>query len=534
MDGRTRAALQRSFKRVAATAPTQKAFVLGADDLRHLEAIGLAPAAEPYRPVSLDEARTLLEDVAAQYDRGKVDGYLDDAQARVLEAIIRPFGLAKVLFEDKDGGNVTTSHNASQGDYARLDVEGFKGSEYRGQAYKTSRDRYVDDRIEHNTGTVQDEYSGEHIDYSVADCDHVVAVDDFHARGGFMLDKDERAAFGADQDNFALTHQSGNRSMKETPIKEWHGKTATDGSGRSNKERHGHDNRRVNARIKKGEKAVDRHLTTGKKAAYYGERLINTGAQEAAKMGLQQALGAFLLELTRASWDEIRDALSVGLRSSPNQTLIQAIGERLKRVGTRVLGKWKEAVTAFREGAISGFLSNLVTVVVNTFFTTAKNVVRMIREGFMSLVRGVRLILNAPAGMTKSEAYHEAGKILAAGVAVGVGIAAEEFVQKAVISVPVIGAFAGTIAPVLVGIGVGLGTALLCYLWDKLDLFDAEAERRHRFILDTLEERRAASTNAADEAWQIRGRLSKDCDRLIEEIDTLTADFYVLAGTRGA
>jgi hypothetical protein len=59
----------------------------------------------------------------------------------------------------------------------------------------------------------------------------------------------------------------------------------------------------------------------------------------------------------------------------------EALKIRAGRVVKRCLDNWHNVLTAFRDGAISGIISNLMTALINTFFTTARNLARMIREG---------------------------------------------------------------------------------------------------------------------------------------------------------
>lgn len=88
--------------------------------------------------------------------------------------------------------------------------------------------------------------------------------------------------------------------------------------------------------------------------------------------------------------------------------------------------KWEDAVKAFRDGAVSGFISNLLTVVINTVMTTWKRWVRIVREGVTSLYCALKMLAFPPEGMTLEQAAHEASKLLVAGAVVGLGVFGEE------------------------------------------------------------------------------------------------------------
>ena len=201
-------------------------------------------------------------------------------------------------------------------------------------------------------------------------------------------------------------------------------------------------------------------------------------------MGLQQAVGIVLKELTESIFDEISDIYHNGFRNGTDldKTFFSVLQERLSRISNKVLSKWKDVITAFGEGFFSGFLSNLITVVINTFFTTGKNVVRLIREGFFSLFKAIKMLLCPPKNMTKKEAVHEATKLIASGLAVSGGILLEQYLDTLLKAFP----FADMIAGILIGIVTSMATTLLCYLIDKLDIFGVNAEKRHEYVIAQL------------------------------------------------
>ena len=445
--------------------------------------------------VSAEESAELLDSIRAGWDAQRMDELLDDCRKAVLHAITGPFGLGSVAAAaDKVGGNVTTVHNARQDIYARPE-DGYRREEYTGAAYKAARGKYADSKIEPNSQMVVDEYSGEAVDYSQADCDHIVSVKGYHQDGGFKQDKKRKAAFGADPDNFAMTAGSANRSKQDKGFDEWHNSTASDGSGRNNKERHGHDNRRVKPAVRRGEQAAARHAPTlGEKSAYYGKRAAATGAAEAGKTGMRQALGLLLVEFLTASFDEILDAYKRGMRADTHKaTFFEALRTRLARIASRVAARWKDAMQAFKDGAISGFLGNLVTMLINMLVTTGKRVVRVIREGMLSILSAFKLVLFPPKGMTRAEAGDAALKLLAAGTVTSLGILAEEAAEKAITAfftshLPMLAPAAGPVAAVLVATMTGIASALLVYWIERLDVFGVRRKRSHARIMRELDD----------------------------------------------
>ena len=49
----------------------------------------------------------------------RINDLLNNSRSEVLKQVLGPFGLTPAMFDDKDGGNVTTQHNAEQGVFAK-------------------------------------------------------------------------------------------------------------------------------------------------------------------------------------------------------------------------------------------------------------------------------------------------------------------------------------------------------------------------------------------------------------------------------
>jgi hypothetical protein len=99
-------------------------------------------------------------------------------------------------------------------------------------------------------------------------------------------------------------------------------------------------------------------------------------------MGLQQAIGLVLTDFVDGLLLEVHDSWHNGFCDGVDQEYVwDALKIRAGRVAKSCLDNWRNVLTAFRDGAISGIISNLMTTLINTFFTTARSLVRMIREG---------------------------------------------------------------------------------------------------------------------------------------------------------
>ncbi|EDZ61995.1 conserved hypothetical protein [Sulfurimonas gotlandica GD1] len=185
-------------------------------------------------------------------------------------------------------------------------------------------------------------------------------------------------------------------------------------------------------------------------------------------MGIQQALGLVITEFFTAVFDEILDIYKNGFTYGfDDDRFFIVLKDRLKKIASRVTSKWKDVAIAFKDGFISGFISNLVTTVINMFVTTGKRVVRIIREGLFSLFRAVKLLTFPPEDMSYEDSMHEAKKLIASGLIVSLGVIAEEYIDKLIRGTAILEPFADELTAVFVGAITGLSITMVVYYIDK-------------------------------------------------------------------
>lgn len=443
------------------------------------------------------DARELLGELEQEFDQARVNDLLSKAQRDIIGAIAGPLGLGKFLaVYDKKGGNVTTVHNARQDIYANPGEEKYNRDDYdrglnsQGKRFAGAREKSVGSTFTRGQldkeQKLRDGYTGETVKGDQTSPDHIIPLKKYHQNGGFMQSKTQRADFGTDTENLISTQRHINNSMNDDEKLEWLEKKS---SGRqvTNEEYYKVDRKLVEKALKRGQETADRHgPSTSEKAAYYTAHAAQTGMTEGLKMGSQQAFGMLMVELFSGALDEIKDLYRNGRQSD---TILAELGERLKRVGVKVAGRWEQMLHSFSGGFISGFVSNAVTVMINLFVTTGKRAVRMIREGIFSLLKALKTFLFPPKDMTFAQAAHEALKLLAAGGVVVGGVALEEVVEKLILGVPLFAPFAGVLTAVLVGAATALSMTFVCYLLDKIDLFGVVRAERDKQMIGTLDTR---------------------------------------------
>lgn len=472
-----------------------------------------------------EDADELLAALAHAYDEKRFDDMLGDIRKSVVSTVANAFGVGKLVSAyDRTGGNVDTVHNVHQKIYAS-DAERQRYEE-RGEydtiachshdSYKTANaamgDALKDD-------TLVDTYTGESI--RPADkkdrqrkpsLDHVVAAKNVHDDRRRVLAGLETEDLSNIQANLTPTTKTVNSTKgtrdadqiaqllackavkRRAQLEEL--KSRQDSWTDKDRKRFNRLQAQENIdieRVREKEQAAQEAIKAETENAYYtsgkfARATLTAGAKEGAKMGMQQALGVVVVEFLAASMDEISDLYRKGCSEV---TLVKEASVRLKRIAHKIAAQWKQAFTGMRDGFIAGLLGSLVTTLLNTFFTTSARVMRMIREGFASLVRAVKLLIMRPQGMTRRQALHEASKVVVGTVALVGGIALEEVLSKWL--EPVLFAAAEPMAAVVAGALTAICTGFAVYLIDKADILNVNAEARARAVGVALDERIAAS-----------------------------------------
>jgi hypothetical protein len=467
--------------------------------------------------VTNEEADLLLMELRSQWNEQQFNLLLGNCRTSVLNSIVGPFGLGTLVAKfDKNGGNITTINNAKQKVYAR------KEDEYNRKEYTDSKNRYNKSfagggkksigseftKSKLNNNQVVDEYTGKIEKGSDTSPDHIVSLSEFHKNGGFIFTSERKADFATDKENLALTRRNINQSMRDEDKLQW-AESKKNGRHIANSEYFELDPSLIVEQHQKGNEVAKKHAPSNSdKMQYHGERLVNTGIKEGAKIGYQQSLGLLLTEFFSASFDEIIDSYNNGFSNSlTNPAFFEALRIRLTRISTRIAVRWKDALVAFKDGALSAFLSNLITMLINMLITTGKRIVRVIREGFMSIMKALKMMMFPPEGMTNDEAADAALKLLATGVTVSLGVLAEDVVEKSIsaffaANIPFLAPYAGTVSAVFVGAMTGIASALLVYGLDRLDIFGVNNQRKHEFVLKNLDDLIAQSDNNIDLIYQ--------------------------------
>lgn len=457
-----------------------------------------------------------MEQTFCEMREQRLQKLFDDCQQQVISQIIGPFGLSMAMFEDRNGGNVTTIHNFSRSDddYVATDSDKALHTQSQKEYSATVRSQYEIDteakaqaaggntwgkKREDKIRQGLDEYTGRSVasDGTIelrdgrtvrAELDHVVSISEIHndpkmhlslgkitrdeSTGELKVDVSHISKVANSDENLVLTNQPLNGSKSDEDLKDWAAKQRKDGT--TNAEKFDANERLMHEKYERAKQHVENTSDNAllKKQAV---ELLGTGGKQAALMGMRQALGLLLTELVNGLFNEFKVLVRQGVEVG--KTLFDEVRQRLVRVSESVIRKIPDALGQMFQGGLSGFISNLLTFLINNFLSTAKRFVTVIREGLIGLFRAFKMIFFPPMNMTSDQAFQEGLKILMAVVITSVGLLLNETVATFMATLPFLKPFADLITPVLIGIMTGLLSAFLGYQIDCL--FD-----RYRHSLD--------------------------------------------------
>lgn len=473
--------------------------------------------------VSKEEISSFEKSLIEDFAEVNIDCLFQDCRKRVIESIITPLGLGKfVSMYDRVGGNVDTIHNSRQigEDGNPIGTEKFKKKyaergEYDSNKYHSDpqyKNANRDKKNKRDQGRLNDDYSGEKIlPNQPYDQDHVISAKEIHDDGGAVLSGLKGVELANDDSNLKATNRAINRNkgaqpmsdfvlklektrvQRQTEIRELKSKPdLTDQEQKKLEKLETCESADVELMMKADEIARNQYNKKINQTYYSSKEfcldLTKTSAIEGVRIGIKQAIGLLLVDLSNALLDELIDSYRHGfIDGVQSESLIKSIKMRLQKVANVVITRWKNIVVAFKDGALSGMLSNIITTLINTFLTTAKNIVRIIREGAFVLVRAVKIILFPPKEMSIEESWDAALKLIVSSSFTLGGIVIEEYFTKAFISVAWLGPFTSTLSVICAGILTGVATSYALYTIDKLDPFGVHDRKKRCYIRQKIQ-----------------------------------------------
>lgn len=383
----------------------------------------------------LASALTEYENIKKQIGELKTETILESCKETVVSNLCEKFAINRLItLGDKDGGAVTTLHNAKNQVFANDKDKTRFNREYDNEIYHEKNALYKQRKKNLESlsekGELTDIYTGKNIsgkrtvldkngnvcEKNIFDTEHKVSAKSMHDRDDFRLFYNEES--GADlvnsKENLGATKYDINRSKREKDLDDWKGQTSTKDATKTNEEYYGIDAEYADKQIRDAKKFLDKNVAKAK-LKKYSKELTTTSLSVGGKTFLYSAIGQISVEFVRAVFDSLVEAF----RNRHTKSLAEILDifkSHIRKAIEHIKSNWKEILSNSFEGALINVLNNLHVFSINLVVTTLKNVVSMIRAGFTTVCSAIKLLCNPPKNMTEDERNDAVCKILVFGM----------------------------------------------------------------------------------------------------------------------
>lgn len=423
----------------------------------------VAQVGKNYEP---DPSEPILPGLFQQYERVLV------------ESLVSSFAL-DFLIKDQHGGDVDTVRNVRKiGEDPQMTYKSTRNAtayELRGDydkdsyhkkndAYKQTRDTAKRQARDGGTGTgtIIDAYTGKRISFAKsappgakASLDHVISAYSINEDRGRVLAGVRGQDLANSPENLRFTNLSLNSSMQEDAIPDYIAKhPELSGTTKANMMRE------YEQAKKAYESKINRAYYTGPN---FRKDMAKAAGNVGIRMGARQALGFVFAEM----WFAVKEEFTRADKEKDFDLgdFLSRIGRGLKRGLENAKQKYATLFSRALDGAVAGALSSVTTTLCNIFISTSKNVVRMIRQVYPSLVEAAKILFINPECYPFGERMRAVAKILATGASIVMGVSVSDVVEKTPIgTIPVV----GEIVPVFCSVFVsGIMSCTLLYFLDR-------------------------------------------------------------------
>lgn len=410
------------------------------------------------------------------FDNNSFNNILGEYKEVILNSLITAFGLDQLIFNDKDGGNVQTIHNAKEGIYANDTFRERGERKYNRDDYATAS--YMNSRRKQdfkNNDKIYDCYTGRELPKDGrTHLEHIVSAKENHDRTDMriLFDKDEMSKIINQKDNTAYIDGSMNQSKSDTPLREWENKTSKKDNSKTNGEYYGVNPEMAHAADDKARKTIDEQVAR-RKLEHYSKGIAKDSLKQGSQLAIRQGLGVVFTEVTMTIIDEIPETIKRLKGDFSVEKFFSSMGSLVAIAFERVKAKLGHILESIKTGFVAGVFNSIITTIINMFVTTAKNIVRLIRQAMVSITEAVRILFFDKEKRTTGERVIAAAKVIITGASTVLGVLVEQTLSSAlkgtgIVAIPVIGPILGDIIPIFTGtLLTGLLSVTFLYFMDN-------------------------------------------------------------------
>lgn len=399
-----------------------------------------------------------------------MDSLFKQYERVIVESLISSFGL-DFLVKDQYGGDVDTINNVRkiEKDSQMYYKNKFNQSDYDNKGNYNSHDYHSDKvykninkqiKIQKQEGNLIDSYTGKKFNYNdKTDLDHVIAAKEIHEDRGRVLANLNGINLANCPENLKVTNPHTNRSKKADSMNEFLNKNGHEYTDSQKKRMYKID---LESRKSYEKKLAIEYYTSSKFAKDVTFAASNVGF----RMGIKQALGFVFAEI----WFSVKEKFKYVNKSFDFSEFLKSMAEGIKEGFENAKSKYREIFEKFKEGAIAGTISSITTTLCNIFFTTSKNIAKIIRHSYISLVQAAKILFINPDNLPFGERIRAVVKIISTGASIVLGTIVSEAIGKTHIGqVPIVGDIIQTFCATFV---TGIMSCSLLYFFDRSEIMN--------------------------------------------------------------
>ncbi|WP_271398737.1 hypothetical protein [Salinicoccus roseus] len=412
--------------------------------------------------------------MTAQVEKKSLKRNLDilvkEYEQQIIASVVSSFGLDALLVKDQHGGDVDTVHNIRKVDKdENLTIKnkenqqliekhsGYnKEKSYKYHQHRNYIEKNREGKINKENGRLIDSYTGQKVHKKdKIDLDHVISAHEIENDKGRIISGLNGSDLANKDTNLKHTDRSINRAKKVKTMGEFEETLLRNTEPRNIriKELSSKPNLTIKEKkeLNKLEKLASvetkRIAEIEKKTRKEYNRVINNSyysstkflkdiskesGKKGIKMGLRQALGLLVANLVL----EIRTEVIKHRKSEKFdfKEFFTSLQNILKNSYKKTVEKYKDLIFSFTNGLLSGIFSSIVTTLINIFKTTAKNVIKIMRELSTTTFQIINILVFNPENLPLGEVINTSAKILSIGASVVIG----SLINEAISNIPFI------------------------------------------------------------------------------------------------
>lgn len=419
------------------------------------------------------------DDNSNSFNNNSFNQILSEYKSVILNSLIISFGLDQLIFNDKDGGNVQTMHNAENKVYLNDTFRERGERQYNRDDYATAN--YMNSRRKKDfdsKDTIYDCYTGRELPKDGrTHLEHIVSAKENHDRIDMriLFTKDEMSSIINQDNNTTYIDGSMNQSKSDSALKDWESKTSKKDKSKTNGEYYGVDSKKAHEADENARRTINTQVAK-RKLKHYSQCIAKDSLVQGGQMALRQGLGVVFTEVTMIVMDEVPKIISQLKGEFSVEKLFGKISSLISVAFERVKAKFSHILEAIQKGFVSGVFNSIVTTVINMFLTTSKNIIRLIRQAMVSITEAVRIIFFDKEKRTTGEKLVAAAKVIMTGASTVLGVMVEQILSSSIQSsgigtIPVIGSVLVDVIPVFAGtLLTGLVSVTFLYFMDNSDI----------------------------------------------------------------